>query len=152
MHKIHFILFAAIAITAFACSKKDAVVPNNGFVDIFPSIAGKWRVVKRVNEDKSIDSNINHAGVAMFFGSIWDSINFISHDTLEIKRGGSNSWYKEIITGGESFYLLDWYRSTLTVLNGGNPRFIIRPINNKLMEWHSYYSNKDAYPQYYFER
>lgn len=150
MHKIHFILFATIAITAFACSKKDAVFPNNGFIDIFPSIAGKWRVIKRVNQDKSIDSNINHAGTPMFYGSIWDSINFISHDTLGIKRGGSNSWDKELITG--DYYLLDWYRSILTVLEGTNPRVIIRPINNKLMEWHAYYSNQDTYPKYYFER
>lgn len=159
MYKIIVMFF--VAIVMFSCSKKDSG-PNNGFVDILPLIAGKWKATRYEEKTTTgpwgsqhdtliINNNINNKGVPFISYDSVDMIDFISRDSFGIKEADPNLWRIYSSNDINDGYYIDWYRNQIIHSNGGpySPIFNIILNNNSLqIRW----DDSRYYTSTYFER
>lgn len=157
MYKIIFIFFAAI--TLIACSKKNTPSNNDGFMDIYPLIAGKWKATRYEQKTTTrlgppyqdsliMITNINNTGVPFISYDSIDMIDFIHRDTMRFKPGNRNYWFNERTNDPDWFYI-DWYRNQFLYFNGIGFAYKIVFNNNSLQIG---YDRPPYYAWTYFER
>lgn len=157
MYKIILMFFAVI--TLIACSKKNTI-SNNGFIDIYPQIAGKWKAIKYEQKTTTrlgppyqdsliMITNINNKGIPFIDLDSLDMIDFIDRDTIGFKEGNYNYWYNRSTNRSYDFYYIDWYRHQFLYLNGTTATYEIKLNNNSLQIG---FNNTPYYRWTYFER
>lgn len=163
MYKIILMFFAVI--TLIACSKKNTI-SNNGFVDIYPQIAGKWKAIKYEEKTTTggglgtpgrdtliVNNNINDKGVPFINYDSVNMIDFINRDSFGIKEADPHPWEIKLTNNINSIYYIDWYRNQIIYFTSSPYNFIFKIIfnNNNSIQ----IGNDNDAPYYewtYFER